>query len=281
MATVNMLVTVRQDAADRYQFELARVNDAQVTVVSSRDETLDVLESSARQLDVFVVDNLLDDDVHDFIRQVRSHYPRLLIVLVDEDADFGMPGQADALSTAPFRDDDLMQQVRRMIADRRMETLRSDSLPAVRSINQTMKKAQGIEGKQAAAAQAMQDQGFDYAAFYALDAPDPVSLKMGAQVGPRTITSIAPNSSSGDDLMGWVAANGMTRVAGPQDRPNHPLVARGRLGAVACVPVNAGDRLYGVLVGCMDRPDSITQDMVMMLELIAAQLAAALKKEGA
>jgi GAF domain-containing protein len=36
---------------------------------------------------------------------------------------------------------------------------------------------------------------------------------------------------------------------------------------------------YGVLIACRDRPSSITQENVLMLELICAQLAAALGKE--
>lgn len=79
--------------------------------------------------------------------------------------------------------------------------------------------------------------------------------------------------------MGWVAQNGQSRIAGPEDRPNHPLVARGRLGAVSCVPVSFSTRSFGVIVACKDRPGSITQEAVLMLELIAAQLAAAITKE--
>lgn len=79
--------------------------------------------------------------------------------------------------------------------------------------------------------------------------------------------------------MSWVIKNGQSRLAGPEDSPNHPLVARGRLGAVACVPVTFSGVSYGVMVACNDRPNSMDQENVLMLELVAAQLAAALSRE--
>ena len=79
--------------------------------------------------------------------------------------------------------------------------------------------------------------------------------------------------------MGWVAQNGQSRIAGPNDDLTHPLVKRGRLGAVACVPVHSSGNRYGVLVACREIPDSITQENVLMLELVSAQLGAAVAQE--
>jgi len=76
-----------------------------------------------------------------------------------------------------------------------------------------------------------------------------------------------------------VAQNGQSRIAGPEDNPTHPLVARGRLGAVVCVPVAFNNVNYGVIAACNDRPGSIPQDSVLMLELVCTQLAAALSKK--
>jgi GAF domain-containing protein len=101
-----------------------------------------------------------------------------------------------------------------------------------------------------------------------------------AQGGPGTIQAIAPKQTNPNDLMTWVVQNGQSRVAAPEDTPNHPLVARQRLGAVACVPVHFSGRTFGVMVACRERPGSITQENVMMLELVCAQLGAALSKEG-
>jgi GAF domain-containing protein len=121
---------------------------------------------------------------------------------------------------------------------------------------------------------------YDYVACYKQENPDPIKLALKAQDGSRPIKAVAPQDSTPEDLMGWVAQTGQSRIAAPEDSPNHPLVAKGRLGAVACVPVNISGVRYGVLVACRDVPGSITQENVLMLELISAQLAAALSKEG-
>ncbi|MFW5748502.1 MAG: hypothetical protein ACOCYT_02685, partial [Chloroflexota bacterium] len=104
-------------------------------LATHRDDALDIIADADQHVDVLVLDNNLDDSIFEFVTEIRARFPRLLIVLVDEEADFGMPGQADDLSTDPFANNDLVERIRRLIADRRMETLRSDSLPAVRSIN--------------------------------------------------------------------------------------------------------------------------------------------------
>jgi GAF domain-containing protein len=84
---------------------------------------------------------------------------------------------------------------------------------------------------------------------------------------------------AGDDIMMWVAKNGQSRTAGPDDEPTHPLVKRGILNAAACVPVQFSGSRYGVIVACRELPDSISQDNVLMLELVSAQLAAVVSKE--
>jgi hypothetical protein len=201
-------------------------------------------------------------------------------VLVDEEADFGIPGQADAISTAPFTGGDLARQIKRLIADRQLETIRSDSLPAVRNIAKRLRSAMGARGKQDAAVATCHEMGFDYVAYYHMQGSEPLSLALQSQSGPNAIQSIAPKTANADDLMGWVMQNGQSRIAGPEDSPNHPLVARGRLGTVVCVPVFFSAQQFGVIAACRDRPNSITQENVMMLELVGAQLGSALAKES-
>jgi len=276
---VDLLVAVRAEHVERYGNNLEEAGGFNVGVVPSLDEASNILADKDNHVDVFVIDNNLDEDIHDYVALIRQKYPRLLIVLVDEDADFGMPGQADEMSTEPFKNDDLKRRIEKMIADRRMETLRSDSLPAVRSINKTMKEAVGSIGKQEATVQSVLEMGYDYVAYYHIEKTDPLELYIRAQVGPNTITSIAPKKSDADDLMGWVAQNGQSRIAAPEDKPNHPLVARGRLGAISCVPVGFAGKQFGVIAACRDVPGSITQEHILMLELVAAQLANALNKE--
>ena len=86
--------------------------------------------------------------------------------------------------------------------------------------------------------------------------------------------------ASPDDIIGWVSKSGQCRIAGPQDTPTHPLVAKWRLGIVACVPVVFSGKRYGALIACREQPNSINQENVLMLELVSAQLAAAISRES-
>lgn len=278
MAKVEILLAVKKEDAARYYKNLVAHEGFTIQVVHTVADAQAVLASGDQRVDVFVVDNRLDNVFHT-IGELRLSYPRLLIILVDEESDFGMPGQADDISTDPFKNDDLARKIRRLMSDRQMETVRSDSLPAVRNFAKQLRAATGALGKQQAAVSACKDTGYDYVAYYHKDSGVEAHLLLRAQAGPAAIQSIAPKEASGEDLIGWVLVNGQSRIAGPEDSPNHNLVVRGRLGAVACVPVSFNGVGYGVMAAFRDRPGSITQENVMMLELIGAQLAAALSKE--
>jgi hypothetical protein len=276
--TVDILLTIPNEQAQRYHEGLSRQTGFHLHIAHSMDDALDILGDKNNHVDVFVIDQAIGDTFF-FLNHLRRKYPRLLVILVDEEADFGMPGQADEFTNEPFKNDDLAKRITKLMSERRMETLRSDSLPAVRNINQSIKKAAGILGKIEASVNACIEQGYDYVAYYGIDSQTPLKLTLKAQAGPKTIQSIAPKEATPDDLMGWVAQNGQSRIAGPEDKPNHILVSRGRLGAISCVPVSFSNRSFGVIAACKDRPGSITQEAVLMLELIAAQLATALTKE--
>ena len=278
MPSIDLLAALTTDKLERYEGEFAKHTDFGTRTVDSLKQALNIIADRDEHVDVLVLDNELTG-VHDFVTHLRQKYPRLIIVLVDEEADFGMPGQADELSTDPFRNDDLMRKIKKLMSDRRQETLRSDSLPAVRNISKQLRVATGSTGKQEAAAQVVKDMGYDYVAYYHIDNVSPLTLGLKAQQGPAAVNAIAPKSAGADDLMGWVAQNGQSRIAGPEDNPTHPLVARGRLGAVVCVPVAFNNVSYGVIAACNDRPGSIPQDSVLMLELVCTQLAAALSKK--
>jgi GAF domain-containing protein len=280
MTNVDLLVAVRQDTASRFYQNLSTQEGFAVRVVTGLADALESLADRDHHTDVLVADNALGEaQVHDLISSLRQTYPRLIIVLVDEEADFGLPGMADEISTEPFNNDDLARKINRLMSDRQLETLRSDSLPAVRNIAKRLRTATGARGKQEAAVSACMDMGYDYVAYYHLESAEPIKLVLRAQNGPNPIQAVAPKTTAPDDLMTWVMQNGQSRIAGPTDIPNHPLVARGRLAAVACVPVQFSRTNYGVIVACKDRPNSLTQDNVLMLELVSAQLASALSKE--
>lgn len=276
---IDILTAVPQQDAKRYFKHLREQQDFQVRMATTLDDAMNDLSDKDNQTDVFVLSQAFGS-THGLIHELRHTYPRLLIVLVDEDADFAIPGQADDISTEPFKNDDLAKRILRLMSDRQLETLRADSLPAVRTFAKKMRNATGELGKLQAASAACLEMNYDYVAMYKQTSENPMQVDLKAQDGPRTISSIAPKTGNADDLMGWVCQTGQSRIAGPSDKPNHPLVARGRLGAVVCVPINISGVRYGVIVACRDMPNSITQENVLMLELVSAQLAAALSKEN-
>lgn len=276
---VEILIAVPQADAGRFFKNLRQQKDFTVRVVTDPRDALKDIADKDNHTDVLVLSQALPQ-TDALIAELRQSYPRLLIVLVDEEADFAIPGQADEISTEPFHKDDLAKRIQRLMSDRQLETLRADSLPAVRHFAKKLRNASGEVGKLQAAAAACREMNYDYVACYKQENPDPIKLALKAQDGSRPIKAVAPQDSTPEDLMGWVAQTGQSRIAAPEDSPNHPLVAKGRLGAVACVPVNISGVRYGVLVACRDVPGSITQENVLMLELISAQLAAALSKEG-
>jgi hypothetical protein len=249
-------------------------------IVTELEKVRDILDDPQQQADVLVLDNNLGD-VHDMIKEVRQSYPRLIIILVDEDADFAMPGRADDVTTAPFKDNDLVTRIKRLNEDRRLQTLRADALPPVRQFAKSILKA-GTAGaassKQQAAVEAVKELGYDYVAFYNITPTDPPELSLIADVGESK--EDAPRKLPyNDTLVGWVAQNGQSRTVGPEDSPNHPFVTEGRFKSAACVPVGTNIR-FGVMLSCKTGEDSISQENVLMLELVSAQLASALAKDA-
>jgi DNA-binding response OmpR family regulator len=279
MAIIDLLMTVKSSDVDRYRSLFTTRDEFRANWANSTADALHILADRTHHTDVLVLDNNIDTDTHLVVTEVRQRYPRLMIVLVDEEADFAMPGQADDISIAPFKDNDLLRRIGRLISERRTETLRSDSLPAVREFVKRMRDATGSLGKQEVAVQVCKDFNYDYVAYYQREPGEPLRLSLRAQAGPPAIQAIAPKMAASDDLMGWVLINAQSRIAAPDDRPNHPLVARGRLGAVACVPVMFNMISRGVIVACREQPGTITQENVLLLELVGAQLASALAKE--
>ncbi len=277
MSSIALLVTVRREFASRYYKNLAAYEPFNITLVTDTNDALEVVANRDNPIDVLVLDNGLDRSF-EFITELRHAYPRLLIVLVDEEADFAIPGNADELTTTPFTNDDLIRRINRLMSDRRLETLRADSMPPVREFAKKLRKALGETGKQQAAVSACRDLGYDYVAFYRMESGDPLKLTLRAQDGSAPIQAVAPKQATADDIMGWVAFTGESKIVSPQDEVNHPLVKRGRLGAAAATPVGITHR-YGVLIACRDQPGSITQQDVMLLELVSAQLAAVVSKE--
>lgn len=277
MAVVHLLVVVSREQAARYHKALSAYKNFQINLVSDVGDALEILKGREKPVDVLVLDNNLGQ-THKLVLEIRQSFSQLIIVLVDEEADFATPGHADEISTEPFSNDDLMRRIMRLMSDRRLETLRADAMPPVREVAKKLRMASGEMGKAQAAVSACRDMGYDYVAFYRLDSLDPFKLTLRAQDGPNAIQSVAPKQANPEDMMAQVAKTGQSRLAAPADEVNHPLVARGRLGAAACVAVGTATRL-GVLLACNEQPGTINQQNLLMLELVSAQLAAVMAKE--
>ncbi len=274
---IQVLVAVRLPSIARFRENLVKDPKLKVTVVTSEESARAILNDSSKQTDVFVVDNGLGG-VFEWIKELRRTHPRLLILLVDEEADFGMPGRADDVSTEPFKEDDMIKKIKRMAEERSLATLRADSLPPVRSFAKALRKATKGSGKQQAAVDAVRDLGYDHVIFYAIAPGTPPELTLAAQVGPSAVTGIMPIRTDYSGILGWVAQNGQSKIIGQGDTPSHILVERGRYGAAVCVPVGLTLR-FGVMIAFREQPGTVKQEDIVMLELVAAQLASALAKE--
>jgi DNA-binding response OmpR family regulator len=274
---IQVLAAVRLPSIVQFRQNLSKDAQLKATIVTSEAEAREILADSQKHTDVFIVDNGMGN-VYELVRELRQTYPRLLILLVDQEADFGMPGHADEVSVAPFENDDLLKRIKRLTEERRLETLRADALPPVRQFAKSLRRAG--QSKPQAAVEAIKELGYDYVAFYIIVPTTPPELKLSAQFGPTPLMSAAPQQQDYENsLMGWVAQNGQSRIVGPEDNPNHPFVKQQRFGSGACIPVGTTLR-FGVIFACREQPNAITQQNVMMLELVSAQLASALAKQG-
>jgi GAF domain-containing protein len=277
-STIHVLAAVRLQSIIEYRENLTKDHQLALSLVTSETEARQALADPQKRADVFVVDNSLGG-VFELVKDLRHTYPRLLILLVDQEADFGMPGHADEVSVTPFEHDDLLKRIKRLTEERNLQTLRADTLPPVRQFAKSLRRAGPGQTKHQAAVEAIKELGYDYVAFYSVVPMTPPELRLSAQVGPSNLIAIAPQQQDyANSLVGWVAQNGQSRIIGSEDHPNHPFIKQQRFGAGACVPVGAALR-FGVILACREQPNAITQQNVMVLELVGAQLANALARQ--
>lgn len=276
---IQVLGAVAAQSEARYRMVLARDPQIALRLVATGKAICEDLDRAQEQPDILVIDYALGD-VYTLISALRERYPRLLILLVDEEADFGMPGRADEVSVEPFEDDDLLKRIKRMTEERRLETLRTDVLPQIRTFARSLRRATSGYARLQAAVAAVRALGYDYAAIYQATPSNPGSLNLAVQDGARELADGAPQHERGaGSLVAWVGRNGQSRVIAPGDEPGHPFLREGRFAAGVCVPVGVTFR-FGVIFACRTEPGSITQQGILMLELVSAQLASALAKQG-
>lgn len=273
--TIDLLITVRRErSADYFQYLTAH-RELRVRLVTHHGETRDLLRQ--RRFDVVVLDNAIDG-TFEFVAELRHNYPRILIVLVDEDADFAMPGQADDVSTDPMRDDDLYKRIHRLMSDRQLDTLRADTLPPIREFAKNLRVAVGEYGKQEAAIAACRRLGFDYAGFYRVESLNPLKIVLKVQDGPPPLQAAAPRQAAAGDILTQVVQTGRSVTLKPDDEPNYPLIKRGRLKEGACILIGTSPRYGVLLVGTVETAPP--RENILMVELIGSQLAAAVSRGG-
>jgi hypothetical protein len=276
---IHVLAAIAAPSQERYRTFLSRDTQIALRLVTTGKSIFEALDGGQELPDILVVDYALGD-VYSLINSLRERYPRLLILLVDEDADFGMPGRADEVSVDPFENSDLLKRIKRMTEDRRLETLRTDVLPQIRTFAKSLRRAASSYARQQAAITAVREMGYDYAAVYQAMPSDPGSLKLAVQDGPRELQDGASREESGpQSLVAWVGRSGQSRIVGPGDEPSHPFLREKRFGAGVCVPIGSTFR-FGVIFACRNQPGSITKQGILMLELVSAQLASALSKQS-
>jgi hypothetical protein len=274
MSSIDLLIVVRREHAQRYFQNLSGIKEFRVRLVTNPAEARVMAEE--RHVDVIVLDNALDG-AFDLIQHFRKSKPSLLIISVDEEADFAIPGFADDVTTTPFRENDLSRRIQRLMSDRRLETVRSDSMPPVREVAQKLRRASGEIGKLETILATCRELNFDYAAIYRQESLDPLRVVLRAQDGLKALHPAAPKEATPGDMLAHVATTGQSRIAKQGDTIAHPFVNRGRLATAACVPIGSTTR-YGVLLAARERPDSITAQDMMMLELLGAQLSAVITR---
>lgn len=275
---IHVLAAVPPATLSRYRQLLSRDEQIKLSIVTQDQDARAFLKQSQQRADVLVLDSALCD-AYALINELRQSYPRLMILLVDSEADFSTAGRADDVTTRPFEDGDLLRRIKRLAQERQLETVRADMLPPVRTVAKQLRRAGSSHAKQIAVVDAIAEMGYDYVAFYRLLPVTPPTLSLAAQTGPPQLSDIAPPSLPVEGtLPGWVAESGQSRVVSAAERPSHPLIERGLVAAGACVPVGTSLR-FGVLFACRTEARAIAEQHVKLLELIGAQLANALARE--
>lgn len=269
MNTTQVLLVLNPALHERSRAALSPLAGWQLTF-------LDTLEDASARLalptapDMLVIDKSIDG-AYDWLSALRVRMPRLLMMLIDEGADFAMPGAADDVTTTPFENDDLARRIQRLIGDRKMETLRADAMPPVRDLGQRMRKAGSESGIVQAAIGVVADLGYSDAAVFKLDESRGNALVLVTHQGAADVRAALPSPVPAGHVLARCALSGQMELLTAQKHQNFALVERGRLHAAAIVPVGIARR-YGVLLASRDDAGEIPARDVLMLELIAAQL---------
>lgn len=274
---IKLLVAVRPPSVGRFREQLEPEVRLAVTVVDSEAAAQAALSDELRAPDVLAVDRGLCD-TNALLARLRRGPSRLMVIVLDEEADFATPGPADDVSTDPLHDDELVKKIMRLVEERSVATLRADALPGVRNFVKALRKATRPTTKQQAAVSAVKELGYDHVAYYAILPGEETSLSLTAQAGPDEMDGVLPQHEGEDGLPGWVARTGQSRIAYRGESPGHPLLDSGQYGAAICAPVGSAIR-FGVMLAFRAAREDVAGDAIVMMELINAQLASALVRD--
>lgn len=269
MSTTQVLLVLNPALHERSQAALSSLEGWQLTFLHTLDDASARLTEPTAP-DMLVIDKSIDG-AYDWLSALRVRMPRLLMMLIDEGADFAMPGAADDVTTAPFENDDLARRIQRLIGDRKMETLRADAMPPVRDLGQRMRKAGSESGIVQAAIGVVADLGYSDAAVFKLDESRGNALVLVTHQGAADVRAALPSPVPAGHVLARSAQSGQLELLTAQKHESFGLVERGRLHAAAIIPVGLARR-YGVLLAARDDAGDIPARDVLMLELIAAQL---------
>ena len=279
MALIQVLAAVPREQAARYYTSLTASGQYALTLTSDSRDTLDLLEDRSRRFDALVLDSCLAD-ADSLLEDVLFSLPRLIVVLVDETGDSPLRQRLrlDRVSTAPFMDDDLERRIARLLSDSQLETMPANTLLPVRELARKLRTEEKPGDRFRVAVEACQGLGYRYTAFYRVEQQDPPLLLLAAQQGESGFEALVPPRAENNHVIASVAATGDSLILDRSNARDYAPMAADVLGAVALV---AAGRVacFGVLVAGREGIDSINAQNVAVLELVAAQLAAAIARE--
>ena len=279
MALIQVLAAVPREQAARYYTSLSAGGQYALTLTSDSRDTLELLEDRGRHFDALVLDSGLAG-AEALLEDVQFNLPRMIVVLVDETGSSPLRQRLrlDRISSAPFTDDDLERRIARLLSDSQLETMPANTMLPVRELARKLRAEEEPGDRFRVAVEACQSLGYPYTAFYRVEQQDPPVLELAAQQGESGFATLVPSHAEGDDVITRVAATGDSLILERSNAAGYPLLAQGALGSVAMVAAGR-TACFGVLVAGRETPGAISAQNVAVLELVAAQLAAAIARE--
>lgn len=279
MPAIPLLASVPRAWFPVYEATLTASGQYTVTLLSDGREALAALNDRSSHYDAVIIDSRLPD-AGELLDEIADAHPRMIVVWVDESVNPPLRAKvhADHICTSPFEGDELEQRITRLLADRQLETIHANTALPVRELARLLRADDQPGDRFQIAVEACRTLGYDYAAFYRVDQQEPIVLKLAAQCGLEDMHLLVPLSASGSDLIAQVASNGESRILTHDTAADYLPVSVGELGSAALVA--AGRAVcFGVLVAGKIGDDGITTQNLTVLELVGAQLGAAISRE--